>query len=184
MKFENFETPSSPQSQGSSIYLKLVDMETVEGVFRGEINTFKQHWLSTGRSQLCTGRGCQLCEEDAPKFRFQINFIMKENGQLVAKIFENGLRVYNALKDLHESGYDLEKTKVKIRRNGTGKDTIYTILPAKNGEVTPAVEAKLREVKLHEFSKKVEIPYDDPQDPGFSDKEISMNKDIDGEVDF
>jgi hypothetical protein len=53
---------------------------------------------------------------------------MKEGAVYVPKIFEQGLMVYNQLRELNEE-YGLDEIVVKITRNGTGTDTTYSILP-------------------------------------------------------
>ncbi len=143
MKFESV-------ASDNSIFVKLKDGQKITGVFRGEVFTFRDHWTS-GKSQRCTGTDdCVQCEKGkAAKFRFHLNFLTVENGDWVAKIFGGGKKIYQMLKGLHESDYDLEKTIVSIIRHGSTKDdTTYTILPIKDNQVTPEREAILSKVKL------------------------------------
>lgn len=129
------------------MFLKLKDKEQVKGVFRGAVKEYWVKWEGS-RSQECPP------DEEGAKFRFKINFVMKENGVLTPKIWEGGMIVYNQLKDLHET-FSLPQTIVTIKRSGSGKDTLYTIMPSKEYKVTPEMERLLQAVKLHDL---------DPQD--------------------
>lgn len=131
--------------------LKLKAGESVKGVFRGDPYEFKQHWEG-GKPTLCLGLGmCPKCEtgENKALFRFHINIIVKENGESVAKVWEQGWTVFLALKALHEGGYDLEKYLMKISRTGSTKnDTVYSIVPVPNGLLSPVQLKELDSVKL------------------------------------
>lgn len=133
----------------SKNYLRLKDKDTVKGIFQGEPYEFKTHW---------NGKQSELCSEDSvcphcavglkAKFRFRINFVMKEGDAYVAKIFEQGWTVYNTLKDL-STEYDLENYIVKIGRSGSGiNDTVYSIVPVPSGAVLPQTKAILQKVEL------------------------------------
>lgn len=118
MKFTKREVM---QSEGNSLFLKLKDGESTTGVFRGEIYEFYSRWEGN-RSRITTP------DDPEAKTRFRANFVTKEDGRFLAKIWEFGIVTYNQLADLNEE-YPLEDTKVKITRRGTGTDTIYNILP-------------------------------------------------------
>lgn len=137
---------------GSKHFVKLKSGEAIVGVFRGEPYEFKQHWIND-RSTLCKGEGCEECAaKNKPSFRFRLNFITKEaDNTYVCKIFEQSWKVYQALKGLHEGDYNLEKTIVRIMRNGTGQQTTYMILPVKDSSVSPQVESILAQIKLHDL---------------------------------
>jgi hypothetical protein len=137
---------------GGKNFLRLKDGEHVVGVFRGSPHTFYQHW-EQNRGVLCTRNqgGCDLCKEDKKaSFRFRVNLVMMEEGKFVAKIFEGGAKVYDALTGLN-SECDLATHKVKISRAGTGpQDTVYTILPImKDGVVTKEVLKQIEAVQLN-----------------------------------
>src|SRR5687768_5022416 len=123
-----------PRMEGSASYLKLGDGEKVRGIFRGNPHTFKVHW--TGNASVpCQGKdACDLCAKgDRPKFRFKVNIIVKDGTAYVAKVFEQGFRTYDAMRNLHaelkEQGLGLDKVVVTISRNGSKQDTTYSILP-------------------------------------------------------
>lgn len=143
-----FEVGSS--GLGSENFVKLKDKEKVVGIFRGDPFTFRQHWIGN-RPQTCSGNDCAVCKKGESKavFRFNLNFITRdENNQHVAKIFQGGWKLYQTLKALHESDYDLEKTIVTITRNGSDTNTTYTILPAKEHAVSVDLEKKLTGIAL------------------------------------
>jgi hypothetical protein len=135
-------------------FLKLKDREHANGVFRGNPFEFKQHWIAN-RSYPCKGNGCEHCAKQVKStFRFRLNFVLKDPSSpqgYVAKVFEQGLSVYESLRALAESGYNLEKTIVKISRNGTGQNTSYTIVPLPN-PLQPQSEQFISQVKLHDLT--------------------------------
>lgn len=175
MKFE------ARGSTDSANYLRMKDKESVKGALVGDLYTFKTHWAGN-QSELCSEDNlCPKCATgDKPKFRFRVNFIVKGESGYEAKIFEQGWTVYEALRALHEGEYDLEKHLVTISRSGSGKnDTVYTITPAKNGEITPKLAAELVKVQLIDLKHKKEEAKKETKDKDFvpepvfnSDEEI------------
>jgi hypothetical protein len=151
MKFE-FEASSPNQ------FIRIKDGEKVVGVFRGDIFTFKDHWVGN-RSSLCTEKpDCPLCNEgNKPKFRFHVNFLTAHDGKWSAKIFAGGWKLYQTLKNLHESDYNLEKTIVSITRQGSDTNTVYSVLPIKDYQVTDEREAILAEIPLVPLDKKLAL---------------------------
>jgi len=158
------------QGIGADVFIRLADGQSIEGVLRGDPYEFWQHWVNKIPSE-CKGKGCQLCAEGSKAiFRFRINMIVKgEDGNLIAKIFEQGKTIYQLLQDLSVSGYDLEVTKIKIARKGsTMSDTTYNVLPVPNGVLNEyqlkAVQAvKLNDLKpqekTNEQTKDFDIPF-------------------------
>lgn len=135
-------------------FLKIEAGQSVEGVFRGDPVDFYQHWPKGGEKSICSGSGCPSCAAGVKRnFRFLINFVMKENAAYVAKVWEQSGTVYDDMRGLHESGYDLEKTVVRITRKGNGKDTTYHIVPKPDGKLTPATEKAIAAVKLNELGQ-------------------------------
>ncbi len=130
--------------------VKLKSGESIKGVFMGDTHEFKQHWKD-GKPSLCPGEtDCEKCANgDKAKFRFSLNLIIKENGTYVAKVFEQGWKVFLDLKALHEGGYHLEQYLMKITRNGsTMNDTTYSIVPVPDGKLTAAQLKEVAAVKL------------------------------------
>lgn len=137
-------------SEDSKNFIRLKDGESVRGVFRGDIHEFHTHWSGT-RTQVCTGPGCVLCKENPsvkPAFRFRLNLVVKDGEGYAAKIFENGWKVYQQLREINDE-VPLESILVKIGRTGSGKnDTSYTVIAVPNGTVNADLEAKLKQVQL------------------------------------
>ncbi len=130
-------------------FLKLKDGETISGIFRGDLFEYRLHWADN-RGIVCTGHDCELCKAgNKSKFRFRLNFIVKEGKDYVAKVFEQGWKTYELLSSMNDSDYPLEKYVLKITRRGIGLDTSYSIMPAPNGLVSAETEAKLKDVSLN-----------------------------------
>lgn len=144
--------------------LKLKAGEEVRGAFRGDPVDFRQHW-SNNRGVMCTGPAtCELCKAgEKSAFRFRINFIVNENGAYVAKIFEQGRAVYEALKALHLD-YDLTKNTMKIRRHGSGTETTYAIVPLPNGLIGDEMEKKFKAIQLHQLAATQNEPVENEED--------------------
>lgn len=143
-------------NSNSKNLLKLKGGESVKGVFKGDPYEFRQHW-ENNKPYPCLGQGlCERCANgEKASFRFQINIIVKENGESVAKVWEQGWTVFLALKALHEGGYDLEKYLMKISRTGSTKnDTVYSVVPVPNGLLTPAQLKEIASVKLIQLTDK------------------------------
>lgn len=139
MKFKANPARSSGES---GVFLRLKSGESVRGVFRGNPHEYFARWSS---------KGYEPCgeDDDGASFRFRINFIMRnEDGTFTSRIWEQGARAYNELKDLAED-YDLEVTTVKIARSGEGKhDTKYSIVPLPKGEIKGTALKKIEAVQL------------------------------------
>lgn len=141
----------APRSKGlgKENFLTLNDKEEVTGLFRGELYTYKRHWLDN-RSQECSGKECLICKaepEKFPSFRFRINFVTTRDGQWIAKIFEGGGETYDLLTGLDKK-FDLTKTVIDITRRGLKQNTKYDITPRLDQPVTKEVETKVKAVTL------------------------------------
>lgn len=117
-------------SEDSLPFIKLKDGESISGSFAGDPYEFYQHWKG-GRSVICPGKDtCASCKEgDKGTFRFRLNLIVKEGDVYVAKVFEQGGKIYDYLRDMDREYKGLERVPVKITRKGTEKNTSYVILP-------------------------------------------------------
>lgn len=142
-----FPTVKAPE--GSKNFLKIKDGESVRGVFVGEFYHFYQKWMN-GKSIICE-------EGDADgKVRFRCNFVTAdERNELTAKIWEFPYSVYEQLKGINDD-YELDKTKVKVTRSGTGTDTTYQVIPlaAEKDKLTGKHLEAIAQVPLHPLEKK------------------------------
>lgn len=148
------------KNAGSASFLKLKAGDSVRGVFRGELNEYRQHWVEGIGGEPCPGAECEKCAQITPEmtdeekkkfkpsFRCRVNFVVNENGAYTAKIWEFGYTVYEMLKGLHEGGYELPLNLMKVTRNGTGKTTSYSVLPVPNGLLTAEQLDAVGKVKL------------------------------------
>lgn len=141
----------------SKDFIRLKDGDSVEGVFAGEPIDYKAHF----KLGVCGGASCLICaQKGAPKaaFKFRINFIIKENGALVAKIFEQGWTVYEALAALNEeyekSEADMSRQKFRISRKGSGvEDTAYYVVAIPKGELPDEVFEMVKMVPLQDLQQ-------------------------------
>lgn len=108
----------SREESGQSNHLKFKDGDSYEGIFRGEPHIFYATFKDPKEyPEWAEGRS----------FKFKINFIIRENGKPVARIFKGGAKVRDALIDA-QSEYGLDCV-FKIKRTGSTKeDTRYSIL--------------------------------------------------------
>jgi len=143
MKFP--KEPKEGGEGGGLEYFKIKDGETIRGIFYGEPVDFQARWEN--------GRTIVTNDSDPDgRFKFRINVIIREGNDYKAKVWEQGTRVYNTLKELNED-YPLDQTVVKIKREGNGKQTSYSILPDPKAPMTPQLREILAKVELHDLKK-------------------------------
>ncbi len=140
MKFYKREIP---KGSSNALFFTLKDGETMNGVCRGELYEFSIKWANN-RSSVVSA------DDPDAKSRFRVNIVVQEPGSqtFVAKIWEFGLTIYNQLADINEE-YELSKTKIKIKRVGTGTDTLYMILPLLKEPLSPLVLKEIDAVTLN-----------------------------------
>ncbi len=133
-----FTKRSALASEGTSAanYLKILDGQSVTGVPRGEVFEYWQKWPQGGMKEVFA------VPTMGASSRFKINVVVQEDGKFVAKVFDFGPRVYNQLADIAEE-LDLTKTKIKISRRGSAKNTEWNIFPlgTVEGKALTAIEA-------------------------------------------
>lgn len=143
MKFRKIE-----ETNGQSSFIKLKDKESVVGVFQGDIYEFFVIW-NPGQKPVEVSEGTP-----GAKLRFRLNFFVKDGPVFTPKILEGGVTMYRQLEELHAE-YDLSTIFVKITRNGTSTDTVYSILPSKQ-QIKKEELAHIKTLKLHDLSGKKE----------------------------
>lgn len=128
--------------EGGGSFLKIEDGQSVTGVFRGNVHKYYQLWPQGGEKK--------VSDEPFPgaQLRFKANFVVYENKQFVAKIFDFVANTNNSLANLSKV-CDVRKTKVMITRNGMGKKTTYTVLPVLNEPITEEQLKKIEAVELN-----------------------------------
>lgn len=139
--------------ESSDNYVKLKSGESIVGVLRGDTLEQYKHWVDK-KPILCSEGGCELCASgNRRKFSFKVNFVVKENGQWVPKILDKGASVYKEFKNLSDNDWDLEKTWLKISRQGEMLDTEYSVTPSKK-ELSKEELKSLSEVELLDLEEK------------------------------
>jgi hypothetical protein len=155
MNFAYANDRSNSDTGSSKDFLSLKGGQSVQGVFRGDPHVFRIHWPKGGVKTLCPGRDvCEKCKSgEKNSFKFAINFVVRENGAMTAKVFEGGWKIYCALADLQKSGWNLEMTTVQLSRTGsTQSDTVYSVTPIPNGELKNGALKTVAAVKLHDLA--------------------------------
>ncbi len=125
-----------------SKYLKIEPGKSIAGVFRGEPLEYACKEVN---------KKTVVCDPSDPnaKFRFKINFVIQQKDLTHrAYVWEQSASVYDTLKKFNED-FPLDKTIVKISRDGSGLKTKYSILPNGNKfQVSPELDAALSGVTL------------------------------------
>ncbi len=136
---------------GPNHFIKLKDGESVSGVCRGEIYEAFLVWDNKQKTEVPEGT-------PGAKFRFSVNFIVKDGSSYVAKILDGGTSIYKQLAALAED-YDITQTVVKITRQGNGLDTEYSVLPAPpKQQVTKEAMTFIETVELHKLGDNKPTP--------------------------
>lgn len=123
-----------PSPTASGVFLQLADGDTAivaPMVGMDQLVSIDQHafWLDGGNSPIfpCLQTeecpGCQL--EDTPRYRAFLPVWTKSDG---AKIFSFGVSVARNLTDLEEEVGSIKGIVIKIKRQGSGLKTRWTIL--------------------------------------------------------
>lgn len=130
---------ASPET-GSGDFLKIEPGQKVVGVLRGQPREFYAKFEGGKSTE------CKSFEPDA-RFRCRVNFITRSpEGDYTSKVWEFGPTVYLMLKELNQE-YNLEERIISIKRNGSGLETTYTILPL-DKKVDGALAEQISKVDL------------------------------------
>lgn len=129
------------EGNGPSNFVKLKDGEQIAGMLAGEPREGFVMWDNKVKTEVPEGT-------PGSKLNFKINFVVKEGTSYVAKVLEGGVQIYKQLATLAKE-WDLDETVIIIRRDGTGLDTEYSVMPAPPKQ-QPSKEAL-------EFIKSIEL---------------------------
>lgn len=128
---------------GPSNYLKLKDGESVIGILRGEMHSFRMKWEG--------GQSIKLDEPDKSRHnRWKVNIAIEEGSDLVVKVFEYGVDLYDQFADIQDASKskDITRFKIRISRRGTAMNTKYMAIPVVDDPISPSLRGKLEQVKL------------------------------------
>ncbi|AEO93636.1 single strand DNA binding protein [Bacillus phage G] len=101
------------------------------------------HWEKgldgQNKKVVCPGAGCPVCKAGhVPMARYQVLVIDRTDNKV--KILEGGPRIFSAIKDyaMDPDYGDPSKYDLKIKKEGSGRETKYTVLASPNkGNLTP-----------------------------------------------
>ena len=145
-----FKKRTEATGEGGS-FVKLESGQSIVGVFRGEVLEFFMSWPKGGDKKV------SLEPFVGGKSRFKANFIVHEDGKFVAKVFEFGIRVNNMIAAIQDD-CDLPKTKIRITRQGTDKNTTWTINPITKEPLTAKQLKEIDAVELSQLGESGAIP--------------------------
>lgn len=155
-------TWGSIKSTGSGEATPYVKLQTGENRMRvvGLPYEVEVHWEDTVDGQkkriVCLGVGCPICKAGhVPQKKFQVLVIDRTDNKL--KILEGGNSIFRQIKDyaMDEDFGDPTKYDIKIKKEGSGRETKYTIMASpKKSELTQEETALLDGAKtLSEINK-------------------------------
>ncbi len=145
MKFPKFDKQEKGHD-GPSVFLRLKDGESVNGVFVGELYEFYIKW-NNGKSQIVPQ------QDPEGKRRYRCNIVVPEGTGLVCKVWEFGPMICEQLSDINEV-YALGETKIRIVRKGTGTDTVYMLLPLLKEPLNAQQKQAIANVQLNVLNPK------------------------------
>lgn len=118
------------------------------------------HWEETNDGSkkriVCSGMGCPICKAGhVPQKKFQVLVIDRSDAKI--KILEGGSSIFRQIKDyaMDPDYGDPTKYDVKIKKEGSGRETKYSIMASPNkGSITQEEAALLEGAKsLSELNK-------------------------------
>jgi hypothetical protein len=144
-----------PGTGGNVDFMKLQSGQNQLRIV-GRPSLIEIHWEKavdgTTKKVICPGAGCPVCKGGhVPMARYQVQVIDRADGKI--KVLEGGPTIFNSIKSYAmDADYgDPTKYDMKVKKEGSGRETKYTIVAApKKSDVKP------EELKLMEESKSLE----------------------------
>lgn len=103
------------------------------------------HWEKgldgQNKKVICPGAGCPICKAGhVPQVRYQVQVIDKTDSKV--KVLEGGPTIFNAIKQyaMDPDYGDPTQYDLKIKKEGTGRETKYTVLAAPQKKPLNAAE--------------------------------------------
>lgn len=145
----SWEDMDSARQNAPSIFIRLKDGDSVEGVFRGDPHTFFFRFGDKSEHPDFV---------EGSTWRFRINLFVREGDEIKPKIFEGGARLRDMILD-HKDLCGLD-CWFKIMRKGSGmNDTRYMMIKTRDVETAELEEmSKIELLDLHR--KKVDTSFD------------------------
>lgn len=147
---------------GGGAFLNIIPSDPpIDGVLVGKPQEEWRHWIDGSKSYVeCKNAGCKWCENgNRAKYSFKINFVIKQNGALVAKILRGDGFLYDQLSAMGAAGIDFSKTVVSISmtKRGNQKNWIVVQKAPLNQEAIKAIgSVSLRSLTYEPSSPKTE----------------------------
>jgi len=126
--------------EGSSDYLKLTAGTVVTfNILTRSPSKEVIHWENKKKA-LCSGKDCDMCAEgNKPKQRWTIDVWDRKDFKV--KKFEFGASIASQLKSIAEmmaeSNQTIHDTDIRIKTEGSGIDTEYSVLHVPKGPALP-----------------------------------------------
>ena len=150
------------QTGGNGELTKTLKLKAGQNQVRLVSNPYEcqVHWEDTvdgtHKRIVCNGQGCLICNAGhTPQKRFQVLVIDRNDGEV--KILEGGNAIFNQIKTyaMDPDYGDPRNYDIKITKNGSGRDTRYTVVPSpKQFPLSDAEQKKVSETKtLAELNK-------------------------------
>lgn len=124
-------TWDSMDIKSNSKYLRIKGGESVDIHILDEHPTKKViHWVNNSKSD-CAGKGCLNCQDGVDQSeRWITNVIDRRDGRV--KLYEFGpgvaIAIRNIAQMLDEEGKTVHSIDLRIKADGTGKGTKYSVL--------------------------------------------------------
>lgn len=152
------QRPPAMASENKLDIIRLKDGDGgVTGMVIGDFHTYYAKY--NGKFFEYATRGTE-----GAKFRFRVNFAVKEGANWVLRVIENGSMLYERFFDLNEES-PLDETVVTVKRKGSGQnDTEYTVVPSGKVKLTKedaAFLATLKPIDLRLEEEKTEDKFNE-----------------------
>ena len=152
----------SIREAGGGEKVDFMKLQNGQNQFRivGKPSLIDIHWEKgiDGQSKkvICPGAGCPICKVGhTPQIRYQVQVIDRADGKV--KVLEGGPTIFNAIKNyaVDPDFGDPTSYDFKIKKEGSGRETKYTVIAApKRTELTAAEKEMVANAKsLAEVNK-------------------------------
>jgi len=149
------------RTEESKHIIRLKDKESIQGVFRGTLKEYYQHWFGPGTPPaICADRRtCEHCKAKVKSsYRFRANIAVPNGAGFEMKIFEGGRTIYDQLAEI-ATVYDVKQHMVKLSRSGSGlNDTTYSVMPLPTGAMAGEKLAAIERLPLHDLGVEDDVP--------------------------
>lgn len=123
------QKPASVAAANKLDIIKMKDGDAVTGMVIGDFHTYYARY--NGKYFESSQKGVE-----GSKFRFRVNFAVKDGANWTLQVLENGSMLYERLFEVNEE-FPLEENVITVKRKGSGQnDTEYTAVPSGKVKIT------------------------------------------------